>query len=92
MNRTTPQIHIASFVALTARGGVARVLPSIENYSEIEVVTSDTDCKVVFLVEASHEKRIVEIVDAIRDLPSVLSVSMVEHHVDALDAMSEPLV
>jgi len=68
-----------------------RVLHYLEVFPEVEVVTSDLGGKVVFLIEASTQRRIAEIADALRDLPAVLSVCMVEHHVDTADAMLEEL-
>jgi len=91
MSNTVAHLHIASFILLTKPDALVDVMRSLSLFPEVEVVTSDVSGKVVFLVEAAHERRIMDIVDALRELPVVLSVSMVEHHVDELSAMVEEM-
>ena len=91
MNSQVAHLHIASFILLTKPDALAQVIEHLTKSPEVEVVTSDVSGKIVFLVEAQHERRIMDIVDALRELSVVLSVSMVEHHVDELSAMLEEI-
>jgi periplasmic nitrate reductase NapD len=80
------QIHIASFVLHARPDATAAIAKQLHAFSEVEIV-SVCGGKVVFLIEAAHERRIVEIVDTLRDVPAVLSAAMVEHHADSAEAM-----
>lgn len=85
------QIHIASFILHAHPNDVENVSRRLSMFSEVEVVTADVGGKIVFLTEASHERRIADIADAVRAFPNVYSVSMVEHHMDDAQAMLEEM-
>jgi nitrate reductase NapD len=87
----TTHIHIASFILLTQPAATNAVCERIAALSAIEIVARDAGGKVVLLIEADHERRVADLADCIRDLDGVLSLSMVEHHVDTREAMSEEI-
>ena len=85
------QIHIASFVLHAHPNEVATVSRQLSVFPEVEVVAADVSGKIVFLVEAPHERRVADIADALRELPGVHAVSMVEHHMDDAQSMLEEM-
>jgi nitrate reductase NapAB chaperone NapD len=85
------QLHIASFILLAQPHALDALRLSLQAFPEVDIVASDASGKLVFLIEARDERRITDIVDALREQPAVLSVSMVEHHADSTDAMLEEL-
>jgi periplasmic nitrate reductase NapD len=85
------QIHIASFILHAHPSHVESVSRQLSVFPEVDLVTVDVGGKIVFLTEASHERRIADIADAIRQLPNVHAVSMVEHHMDDAQAMLEEM-
>jgi nitrate reductase NapD len=91
MTHTDPQIHIASFVLLGTVTAIPAVLKHLSLLPSVEVVAQDGNGKLVLLIEANHERRIADIADVIRSLDGVLSLSMVEHHMDDALSMAEEI-
>jgi nitrate reductase NapD len=86
-----PTIHIASFILLVAVDARPEVLRYLALLPSVEVAADDENGKVVLLIEADHERRIADLVEVIGGLRGVLSVSMVEHHMDDALSMAEEL-
>jgi nitrate reductase NapD len=91
MSSELPQVHIASFVLLVNIAAMPEVLRHLALLPTVEVAAHDQNGKIVLLIEAEHERRIADLADAIRDLRGVLSLSMVEHHMDDALSMAEEL-
>jgi len=87
----SPQIHIASFVLLAHADALPGVLQHVGLLPDVEVAAQSPSGKLVLLIEAEHERRVADMADAIRNLRGVLSLSMIEHHMDDASSMSEEI-
>lgn len=91
MTNQAPQIHIASFVLLATVNTLPEILRHLSLLPSVEVVAQDANGRIVLLIEAEHERRIADYADVIRLLSGVLSLSMVEHHMDDALSMAEEI-
>jgi nitrate reductase NapD len=91
MTNQFPQVHIASFVLLANIDAMPAILRHLTLLPTVEVAAHAQNGKIVLLIEAEHERRIADLADAIRDLSGVLSLSMIEHHMDDALSMAEEL-
>lgn len=85
------EIHIVSCVVRLRPQDMAAVAATIEQSSCCEIFAHHPDGKLVVVLEMANSAEIMERIDAIRELPGVLSVELIYQHAEAATTMQEVL-
>jgi nitrate reductase NapAB chaperone NapD len=90
------EIHIASYVLRFNPGDESTLRAFISTVPQIEIVElSEADNrsgKMIVLIETRNARSMMDTVDAVRDQPGVLSIFMVEQHIDTEQSMLEAVI
>jgi nitrate reductase NapD len=90
MMRLDPEAHIASLLVHVRPEAEAAVRATLAADPAIEVAGA-RDGKLVLVVEAAHERALVQRIDALHALPGVLGAVLVYHQVERAGALDEEL-
>ncbi|HRQ65146.1 MAG TPA: chaperone NapD [Xanthomonadaceae bacterium] len=90
MNAPSADVHIASLVLQCRPEHGEQVAREAARLPGIEIAAAEGG-KLVVLVEATSERSVLEITDALRDQPQVLDCQLVYHHHEPADALAEPV-
>ena len=74
--------HIASLIVLCHPETVTATVRAIEALADASVPEQDPSGKLIVLLEATDEKRLMEPIGVIEHLPGVISTSFVFHQID----------
>lgn len=83
-------VHIASLVVQCRPQHQDAVIREVATLPEAEVAAAEGG-KLVVVVEAASERRILDLTDALRDLPQVLGCHLVYHHAEPAADLAAPL-
>lgn len=87
------EVHISSLVIQTLPKVFDKVLRYCEDDSLIEIAQTDhSKSKLIVLVEAESTRVISDVLDAVKQLPEVLSASLIYHHVEDPISLKEEMV
>ena len=85
------EVHIVSCVVRVRPQDMAAAAAAIEQSPCSEVFASHPDGKLVVVLERANSAEIMGRIDAMRELPGVLSVELAYQHAEAAAAMQEVL-
>lgn len=83
------ELHIASCVVQARPEALDTVRPSLERIPGVEVHAVSGTGKIVVTLRGDSEDALLAQLDAMRDLPGVLSAALVFHHAEPLDQAEE---
>lgn len=86
-----PDIHIAGVLVHCRPAALARVKRSVAALERAELFQSSDDGKLVVVVEAASSAGVVETIDAMRELPGVLNVSLVYQHAEPASSLEQEI-
>lgn len=85
------EIHIVSCVVRVRSEDMATVAATIAQSPCSEIFAHHPDGKLVVVLENAGSAEIMERIDAMRELPGVLSVELIYQHAEAATTMQEVL-
>jgi nitrate reductase NapD len=83
-------VHIASLVLQCRPEHAARVAAEARRLPGVELAAAEGG-KLVVLIEAASERRVLELTDALRELPQVLDCFLVHHHAEPAESLDRPI-
>lgn len=87
------EIHISSIIVYTLPKHTASIAANISKGRDIDLVAQeDAAGKIILIAETASTKEVSVFIDKIKELPNVLSVAMVYHHVEAATSLGEKLL
>jgi periplasmic nitrate reductase NapD len=90
MSARRADIHIASLVLQCQPQQREQVVREAARLRGLEIAAAEGG-KIVVVVETTSERAVLEVTDALRDLPQVLDCQLVYHHHEPADALAEPV-
>lgn len=85
-----PIVHVASFVVRAFPDRMPQVIRAIEAAGDFEIAAREAS-KLVLLVEASHERVIVDRLAELEAIPGVLGAVLVYHHMETAAQLAEEM-
>ncbi|MFK8078693.1 MAG: chaperone NapD [Granulosicoccus sp.] len=86
-----PQCHIASMVIYCKPQHQTLLVSACGELTDSEVYTDERDTAFVLVLERASEGALRETIDQINALMGVINVSLVYHHCESSQTLSEPL-
>jgi nitrate reductase NapD len=80
------EVHISSLVIHVNPAFLMHVKATIESFENAEIYAQSDDGKLVVVLETENQGFITDTIDAISQLPHVLSTALVYHYIDTDDA------
>lgn len=90
MKSRSADVHIASLVLQCRPAHRERVAAAAQRLPDVEIAAAEGG-KLVVVLEAASERRVLELTDALRDLPEVLDCQLVYHHHEPAESLAEPV-
>lgn len=84
------EVHIASFVLQHRADALDGVRAALAAEPELELAIAG-DTRSVVLCETADRFRVMDLIDALREVPGVLNVLLVHHHAEPPEALDEPV-
>ena len=84
-------IHIAGVLVHCRPAALADVQRSVAGLERAELFQSSDEGKLVVIVEASSSAGVIETIDAMRELPDVLNVSLVYQHAEPASSLEQEI-
>lgn len=91
LDDVTQESHISSFIVYCQAEKHLEVETALLAQADIEIHGSDQQGKFVVITEAKHQGIILDRIDLINTLDSVINVSMVYHQVAAIDELDDEI-
>ncbi|UJF17183.1 chaperone NapD [Vibrio sp. SS-MA-C1-2] len=76
------EVHISSLVVHTNPVHLAVIEQQIAQFNNAEIYGSNPDGKIVVVLETENQGFVTETIDAINNLPNVLSTALVYHQIE----------
>lgn len=83
-------VHIASLVLQCRPADRDRVAAAAQRLPGVEIAAAEGG-KLVVVLEAASERRVLDLTDALRDLPEALDCQLVYHHHEPAESLAEPV-
>jgi len=83
--------HISSLVVMHRQEAMPALRTFVESHSALSIAATG-ECRCVLLCETDHQRKIVDLIDALEALPGIINVSLIYHHVESnaeLDTAAE---
>ncbi|RJX75519.1 nitrate reductase [Vibrio sinensis] len=77
------EVHISSLVVHVAPEFLSETKAKIESYENAEVYGDSPEGKIVVVLETQNQGFITDTIDAINNLPNVLSTVLVYHQIES---------
>lgn len=77
------EVHISSLVVHVAPEHLGEIKAKIETYANAEIYGDSPEGKIVVVLETQNQGFITDTIDAINNLPNVLSTALVYHQIEA---------
>jgi nitrate reductase NapD len=87
----TEELHIAGAVIFARPESLDSVRAHLALLPQAEVHAISPEGKIVITLEAASARQTVDYMDAIRDLPGVMNVSLVYQHAEPLAALEQEI-
>ncbi|MBZ8140209.1 hypothetical protein CLD22_09910 [Rubrivivax gelatinosus] len=84
-----PEIHIAGVLVQARPAAVAALRTQIGSLAGAELVGAGDDGRIAVVVEGVGAASVLQVLDALRELPGVLNVALVYQHAEARSALQE---
>ena len=78
------EVHISSLVIHVAPEHLAETKAKIETYANAEIYGDSPQGKIVVVLETQNQGFITDTIDAINNLPNVLSTVLVYHQIESV--------
>ncbi|MCG3767221.1 nitrate reductase [Vibrio cincinnatiensis] len=78
------EVHISSLIVHTLPEHLDTVKAQINDFEQAEIYGDSPEGKVIVVLETESQGFVTETIDAINNLPHVLSVVLVYHQIDTL--------
>lgn len=76
------EVHISSLIVYVAPEHLSVTRMHIEAFDNAEVYGDSPEGKIIVVLETENQGFVTETIDAINNLPNVLSVALVYHEID----------
>ncbi|MBO9715717.1 MAG: chaperone NapD [Pseudoxanthomonas sp.] len=84
------EIHIASFVVQHREGAGPALAAAVAGHADLEVAIAG-ETRSVVLCESAEGRAALDRIEQLKDVPGVLNVLLVAHHVEPAHALDQPL-
>lgn len=83
-------VHIASFIVQHRPQGALALDAAIAERAEFELAARD-GARSVLLCESADERELIDQIDALRQLDGILGITLVHHHAESAQSLSEEI-
>ncbi len=83
------EVHISSLVVHVLPEHLNVVKAQIEQFDNAEIYADSPEGKIVVVLETAHQGFITDTIDAINQLPNVLSTVLVYHQIETEQSLQE---
>ncbi|WP_094751984.1 chaperone NapD [Psychromonas sp. CD1] len=80
------ELHISSLIVQMRAHKATPIKKSINALSGAEVITISPEGKAIVVLEAPHQRQIMEIIDSINALDGVLNTGLVYHEFETIES------
>jgi nitrate reductase NapD len=74
--------HISSLVVMHRQEALPNLRSFVESHPALAIAATG-ECRCVLLCETDHQRKIVDLIDALEALPGIINVSLIYHHVES---------
>ncbi len=83
------EVHISSLVVHVLPEHLQKIKSQINQFSNAEIYADSPEGKIIVVLETAHQGFITDTIDAINQLPNVLSTVLVYHQIETEQYMQE---
>jgi nitrate reductase NapD len=86
-----PELHVASCVLRTFPECLSALTQQLATHRNVQVYANDGHAKLVLILEGPSTGALLGQIDALRQIPGVVSIELVYQHAESETAMKEPM-